>query len=95
MKKFQAVTIVDSVWMKKFQTELDVVLEIKNPVPLYCDNTEAVAQVKKSRSYHKFKHILRCFYLVHEIIERQDIIIERVETKNNIADLLAALRSPP
>ena len=73
--------------MKKFIIELGVVLEIKNPVPLYCDNTGAVAQAKEPRSHYKSKHILRCFHLVREIIERQDVVIERVETKNNIADL--------
>ena len=72
--------------MKKFITELGVVPEIKNPVSLYCDNTGAVAQAKKPRSYHKSKHILRYFHLVREIIERQDVVIEQVEIKNNIAD---------
>ena len=72
--------------MKKFIIELGIVLEIKNPVSLYCDNTGAVAQAKEPRSHHKSKHILRCFNLVREIIERQDVVIERVETKNNIAD---------
>ena len=60
----------EAVWMKKFITELGIVPEIENPVPLYCDNTGAVAQAKESRSHHKSKHILRCFHLVREIIER-------------------------
>ena len=72
--------------MKKFITEFGVVPEIENPVPLYCDNTGAVAQAKEPRSHHKSKHILRRFHLVREIIERQDVIIERVDTKDNIAD---------
>ena len=55
-------------------------------MPLYCDNIGAVAQAKEPRSHHKSKHILRWFHLVREIIERQDVIIERVDTKNNIAD---------
>ena len=76
----------EAVWMKKFITELGVVPEIKNPVPLYCDNTGAIAQAKEPRSHHKSKHILRCFHLVREIIERQDMVIEWVNTKNNIAD---------
>ena len=72
--------------MKKFITNLRVIPKIKNPVPLYCDNTGAVAQAKEPRSHHKSKHILRHFHLVREIIERQDVVIERVDTKNNIAD---------
>ena len=65
--------------------ELGVVLDVHQPVPLYYDNTGAVAQAKEQRSHHKSKHILRRFHLVREIIERQDVI-DRVDTKNNIAD---------
>ena len=76
----------EAVWMKKFITELGVAPEIKNPVPLYCDHTRAIAQAKESRSHHKSKHILRHFHLIHEIVKRQDVVIERIDTKNNIAD---------
>ena len=72
--------------MKKFITELGVVPEIEQPVPLHCDNTGIVAQAKESRSHHKFKHILRWSHLVREIVERRNVIVERVDTKNNIAD---------
>ena len=72
--------------MKKFITELDIVPAIQQPVPLYCDNTGAAAQAKEPRSHHKSKHILRCFHLVREIIERNDVMIERVDIKNNIAN---------
>ena len=72
--------------MKKFIMELGVVLDIQQPVPLYCDNTGAVAQAKEPRSHHKSKHILRCFHLIQEIIERNDVVIEWVDTKNNIID---------
>ena len=65
-----------TIWMKKFITKLGVILEINNPVPLYYDNTRIIAQAKKSKSHHKSKYILRCFHLIHEIIERQDVIIE-------------------
>ena len=72
--------------MKKFITELDMVSGIEQPVPLYYDNTGVVAQVKEPRSHHKSKHILRWFHLVREIIERCDVIVERVDIKNNIVD---------
>ena len=72
--------------MKKFIIELDVVSGIEQPVSIYYDNTGVVAQAKESRSHHKFKHILRRFHLVREIVERCDVIMERVDTKNNIVD---------
>ena len=72
--------------MKKFISELGVVPEIEGPVSLYYDNTKAVAQAKEPRAHHKSKHILRRFHLVREIVERQEVCIKRVETKNNVAD---------
>ena len=53
-----------AVWIKKFISELDVVSEIEQLVRLYCNNTGIVAQAKEPRSHHKFKHILRWFYLI-------------------------------
>ena len=38
--------------MKKFISELGVVSEIESLVPLYCDNTGAVAQAKEPRVHH-------------------------------------------
>ena len=72
--------------MKKFITEWGVVPKIEQPVPLYYDNIGAVAQVKEPKSHHKFKYIVRRFHLVREIVERCDVIMKQVDTKNNIAD---------
>ena len=64
-----------------------MVSKIEQPVPLYCDNTKVVAQAKESRSHYKSKYILRKFHFIQEIVERYDMIIERVDAKNNIMDL--------
>ena len=66
--------------------ELGVVTKIEGPVPLYCDNTRAVIQAKECRSHQKSKHILRYFHLVQKLVEKQDVILERVDMKNNIAN---------
>ena len=76
----------EAVWMKKFISELGIILEIEGPVPLYYDNTRVVAQAKEPRAHHKSKHIFKHFHLVREFIERQEVYIKRVETKNNIAN---------
>ena len=72
--------------MKKFISKLDVIPEIEQLVPFYCDNTGIVAQAKESRSHHKSKYILRWFHLVRGIVERCDVIEERGDIKNNIVD---------
>ena len=76
----------EAVWMRKFLLELEVVPTIKDPVPLYCDNNAAIALTREPRSHHKSRHILRKYHLIREIVDRREIKIERVDTKDNIAD---------
>ncbi|PKI60922.1 hypothetical protein CRG98_018699 [Punica granatum] len=78
----------EAVWIKKFVTELAVVLSIADPVDLYCDNNGAIAQAKEPRSHQRSKHILRRFHLIREIIDRGDVKICRRPTDENLADPL-------
>ncbi|XP_073119684.1 secreted RxLR effector protein 161-like [Henckelia pumila] len=73
----------EAVWMRNFIQELDVVPCAVDPVPIYCDNTGAVAQAKEPRSHHRSKHILRKFHIIREIVGRGDIIVERVASTDN------------
>jgi hypothetical protein len=56
------------VWIKNFLTELEVVPSILGPVDFHCDNTGAIAQSKESRSHQRFKHVMRRFHLIREIV---------------------------
>ncbi|GMJ03847.1 cysteine-rich RLK (RECEPTOR-like protein kinase) 8 [Hibiscus trionum] len=77
-----------AVWIKKFVTELGVVPSILDVIELRCDNNGAIAQEKEPRSHQRSKHILRCFHLIREIIDRGDVEICKVHTDDNIADPL-------
>ena len=74
--------------IKKFITSLEVVPSITNLVDVYCDNNGAIAEAKEPRSHQRFKHILRRYHLIQEIIERGDVKICRVPTDDNVADPL-------
>ena len=78
----------EAVWIKKFITELEVLPEIEKGITMYCDNTGAIAQSKEPRSHQKSKHVLRRFHLIREIVERKEIIIEKIPTEDNLADSL-------
>ena len=54
----------ETVWIKKFITDLEVVPSITNPVDVYCDNNGAIAQAKEPRSHQRSKHILRRYHLI-------------------------------
>ncbi|XP_073120320.1 secreted RxLR effector protein 161-like [Henckelia pumila] len=71
----------EAVWMRNFIQELGVIPCDVDPVPVYCNNTGAVAQAKEPRSHHRSKHILRNFHIIREIMGRGDIIVERESTK--------------
>ncbi|WVZ51632.1 hypothetical protein U9M48_002756 [Paspalum notatum var. saurae] len=68
----------EDVWIRKFVSELGVVLSASIPLDLYCDNIGAIAQAKEPRSHKKSKHILRRYHLIREIIDRGDVKICKV-----------------
>ena len=74
--------------MKKFIIDLGVVRTISDPIPLLGDNNGAIAQAKEPRSHKKSKHILRRFHLITEIVAREDVVVERVPSTDNIVDPL-------
>jgi len=74
----------EAVWIRKFVSELGVVPSASSPMDLYCDNSGAIPQAKEPRSDQKSKHILRCYHLIREIIDRGDVMICKVHTDLNI-----------
>ena len=56
------------------------------PISVYCDSTGAIAQAREPKSHQRTKHILRCYHLVREIIERGDIDLLKIDGKENLAD---------
>ena len=70
----------EAVWIRKLITKLGVVLNIVDPIPLYCDKNGVIAQAKEPRSHQRSKHVLRRYHLIGEIIGRRDVIIEKVPT---------------
>ena len=61
------------VWLRKFIIELEIIPSIDGPVLLYCDSSNAIAQMKEPKSHHRTKHVLRHYHLVWEIMNRDDI----------------------
>ena len=67
---------------------------IVDPIPLYCDNSGAIAQAKEQRAHSKLKHVHRKYRLIREIVEQKDIVILKIDGQDNIADLLTKALSP-
>ena len=70
----------EAVWIKKFIIELGVVPRIVHPILLNCDNNGAITQAKEPWFHQRPKHVLRIYYLIKEIIRRNDVKIEKIPT---------------
>ncbi|KAI5335711.1 hypothetical protein L3X38_025845 [Prunus dulcis] len=88
-----SITAKEVVWMRKFIAELGVVTTIKLPVPLYCDNTGAIAQAKGPRSHQRNKHIERRFHVIKEFITDEEVKILKLASMDNTSDLFTKAMS--
>ena len=52
----------ESVWLKKFYIDLEVVPNMEKPLVLYCGNSGAVENSKELRSHKRGKHIERKYH---------------------------------
>ena len=53
---------------------------------VYCDNSGAVENSNEPRSYQSEKHIERKFHLIRDIVERGDVTVCKIKSKDNLAD---------
>ncbi|KAL0284847.1 UNVERIFIED_CONTAM: Retrovirus-related Pol polyprotein from transposon TNT 1-94 [Sesamum angustifolium] len=70
----------EAVSMKNYIQELGVVPSIAETVVIFCDNNGAIAQAKEPRSHHRYKHILRRYHLLREMVGRRDVRMDRVSS---------------
>ena len=56
----------ESVWLKKFYTNLEVVPNMEKPLVLYCDNSGAMEKSKELKSHKRGKHIERKYHLIRD-----------------------------
>ena len=76
----------ESVWLKKFYTDLEVAPNMEKPLVLYCDNSGEVENSKEPRSHKRGKNIEGKYHLIREIVNRGDIVIMKIASEQNLAD---------
>ena len=76
----------ESICLKKFYTDLEVVPNMEKPLVLYCDNSGAVENFKEPRSHKKGKHIERKYHLIREIVHRGDVAVIKIASEQNLVD---------
>jgi len=61
---------------------------VTRPINIFEDNSEAVAIAKFGNFTKNSKHIEFHYHFVHECVEEDVIDIIKIESENNIADIL-------
>ena len=77
----------EAIWLKKFLFDLGVMRMEQVPITLFCENSGAVAQSKDPRNHKKGKHIEKKYYIIWDIVARGDVVVAKIESANNLADL--------
>nr|GEZ44696.1 retrotransposon protein, putative, Ty1-copia subclass [Tanacetum cinerariifolium] len=74
-----------AVWVRKFISGLGVILIIKEPISMYCDNTGAIAIANESRITKGARYFFAKVYYLREVIEYGDAKLEKVHMDDNLA----------
>ena len=73
-------------WLRQFYQQIG--LPLSAPLKLYCDNESAIAIAKNEGTHSKSKAIRIEFHTVRDRINRHEIEVEYVRSKDNTADIL-------
>ena len=72
--------------LKKVLANLEVILNLDNPLTLFCDNSRVVANSKEPRSHKRSKHTNHKYPIIREFVQRRDVSILKIASKNNLDD---------
>ena len=73
------------VWLKQILPGIKS--EIKDPVVIYCDNTNAINISKNPVMHSKTKHIAIKYHFLRELVQEKEFRLEYVNTKEHIVDI--------
>ena len=65
----------------------DIKVELTDPIPIMCDNTSAISLSKNPVMHSRTKHIPIKYHLLREQVAEQNIALEYISTKEQIADI--------
>ena len=67
------------VWFKKLLASMKT--KIKDPVVIYCDNTNAINISKNPVMHSKTKHIAIKYHFLRELVQYKEVRLEYIKTK--------------
>nr|GEU42441.1 hypothetical protein [Tanacetum cinerariifolium] len=79
-------TSKEAIWVRKFISGLSVVPTIEEPIKMYCDNSGAVTIANELGITNGAKNYRTKVHYLREVIEFEDVKIEKVHTDDNLAN---------
>ncbi|GJW77921.1 hypothetical protein Tco_0139603 [Tanacetum coccineum] len=78
---------VEAVWIRKFIDGLgDVMPSNKRPMEMLCDNEHALAIASDPEILKGARHFQRKYHYIREVIQEGEIVLNKVNTDDNVAD---------
>nr|GEW90171.1 retrovirus-related Pol polyprotein from transposon TNT 1-94 [Tanacetum cinerariifolium] len=77
--------VKEAIWIRAMVNEFGLPQEV---LVVYCDNRSVVHLTKNNKFHSKTKHIEVRHYFVQDIVEKREVIVDKIHTKDNPADML-------
>ncbi|UYV81752.1 hypothetical protein LAZ67_20002198 [Cordylochernes scorpioides] len=77
----------EAVWLGQTLSDLGFISHFAKPLTIYCDNRSAIDFSKNNIENNRSKHISVQFHYTRDKINSGDIVVQFVNTKENLADI--------
>ena len=85
--EYMAITeaIKEAIWLKAFLGEI---ASLGDPIMVFCDNQSAVHLTNDRIFHERTKHIDIRYHFVHDVISEGNVLVKKISTEENLADML-------
>ncbi|GJT19276.1 hypothetical protein Tco_0877982 [Tanacetum coccineum] len=77
--------VKEAIWLRGMVNEFGLPQEV---LVVYCDNQSVVHLTKNNKFHSKTKHIEVRHHFVRDIVEKGEVIVDKIHTNDNPADML-------
>nr|GEU89796.1 retrovirus-related Pol polyprotein from transposon TNT 1-94 [Tanacetum cinerariifolium] len=81
----------EAIWLRGMVNEFGLPQEV---LVVYCDNRSVVHLTKNKKFHFKTKHIEVRHHFVRDIVEKEEVIVDKIHTNDNLADMLTKALTP-
>ncbi|KOM25685.1 hypothetical protein LR48_Vigan153s000700 [Vigna angularis] len=75
----------EAIWIQRLLEELG---HKQNKITVYCDSQSALHIARNPAFHSRTKHIGVQYHFVREVVEKGDVDLEKICTKDNLADVM-------